>query len=514
MMMFDHKEPSLAPRSLWEGRPTRRRIPNTLLGLMLFSFTLLVSFYVVENLGLRSFVLVLGGMVGVIILGFVSMKEMSLALVFWMLIMSGFRYMGLISMPGLPDISIDRVLLVWIIVIFFLRTVMIGGKIKGPYTADLLILGHTVYILVQMQFNGSQEHFHHWVLSMLNPLFAFFYGKYTIKKDTEIRNIMVFFILLSVFYFYNSLAQHFSANKLVWPKTILDMDKGLWHRGRSRGPVLHPPMFGQLIAIIQLVYFFFLARTRHFGVKFLLMLGLGLSLLGSLYTYTRGPWLAASVGLMVMAALSTQYRKAILVLTLIAVLGGMLGVTQMANTEFLQERMENTGTIENRLGFLANTFRVIRDHPIFGIGYFRWMDYIGEYNQTTYVPFYGLIRKKMGSHVPPHDIYLGRLAEEGIVGSFFQWAFYFVILRAFIAKWRRDVWSDWFNRNTMVMLAAMMVTYLVGGMVIDYRYFDLINVIFYLVAGLIYGYDPAEAGQDQDAKGKVRIIGVVGGTQE
>ena len=35
-----------------------------------------------------------------------------------------------------------------------------------------------------------------------------------------------------------------------------------------------------------------------------------------------------------------------------------------------------------------------------------------------------------------------------------------------------------------------MVTYLIGGMMIDYRYFDLINVIFFLFAGIIVGYDP------------------------
>ena len=33
-----------------------------------------------------------------------------------------------------------------------------------------------------------------------------------------------------------------------------------------------------------------------------------------------------------------------------------------------------------------------------------------------------------------------------------------------------------------------MVTYGLGGMVIDYRYFDLVNVVFFLFAGIIIGY--------------------------
>lgn len=512
--MSDFKGPSSSPQSLFGNPRQRRPLPNTLIGLALFIITLLASFVIVETMGLQGFVLALGGLLGIIILGFVSMKEMSLTLIAWMLVMSGFRYIGMVRMPVLPDISIDRILLVWIITMFILRTVILGGRLKGPYLADLLFLGHTVYILVQMQFIGSQDHFHNWVLSMLTPFFAFLYGKYTIKKDTELRNLLLFFLCLSVYYFICSIGQHFDIRQLVWPKSILDPNAGLWHRGRSRGPVLHPPYFGQLIVIIQLVYFFFLTRTRNFGMKFVVLLGLGLSMLGSFYTFTRGPWAAALVGFMFLAVLSSQFRKVILVLGLIAFLGGLLGMTQLADTEFFQERMANTGTVENRLGFLANTFRVIRDHPFFGIGYFQWMENLGDYNKSTYIPFYGLVKKGMSSHVPIHDIYLGRLAEEGIVGSFFQLAFYVVILRAFLVKWKRNVWSDWFNRETMVMLGAMMTVYLVGGMVIDYRYFDLINVIFYLFAGLVYGYDPALAGQKSAPAGQGMRTGVVGGIRE
>ncbi len=99
---------------------------------------------------------------------------------------------------------------------------------------------------------------------------------------------------------------------------------------------------------------------------------------------------------------------------------------------------------------------------------------------------------------------LGRLAEEGLVGGILQWSFYFVIFRAFMKKLKAGVWSRWFDRDVLILLGAILVTYMVGGMVIDYRYFDLINVIFYLLAGIIYGYDPGKnsGGEPANQQGR------------
>jgi len=396
----------------------------------------------------------------------------------------------MVNMPGLPDLSLDRILLIWIITIFVLRVVVQGERFQGPYWGDLFLFLHTLYILVQMQFIGSSHHFHEWVLSMFTPMMGFIYGKYTIKKDRELRNLLVFLFLLSIYYSLMSIAQHHSIDPLLWPKTILDKSKGLWHTGRSRGPVLHPPMFGQLIALLLMVNLFFLAKARTVFMRFVYGACFAGSMLGSLYTYTRGPWVALIAGFGFMAFFSKSFRGILLILAVIGFMAGLLGVAQMANSEFLQERLENTNTIENRLGFLANTFRMTRDNPLFGIGYFQWMEEVGYYNQTTTIPLYGLVRKKTSAHVPIHDIYLGRLAEEGILGVTLQWAFYLVIFRAFVRKFRANVWSKWFDRDIMVLIGAILFTYMVGGMVIDYRYFDLINVLFYLFAGIIYGYNP------------------------
>jgi O-antigen ligase len=86
----------------------------------------------------------------------------------------------------------------------------------------------------------------------------------------------------------------------------------------------------------------------------------------------------------------------------------------------------------------------------------------------------------------PHDIYISRIAEEGLFSGAVLLAFSAVIVRAFRRRWRANPQDSWFNRDVLALFAAMLVSYLVGGMAIDYRYFDYINAVAFLLAGIIY----------------------------
>ncbi len=471
--------------------PRGRPLPQFVVPLLLLVISSCVCYVVMTRLGLRSLLLLSGGLILFALLAYLSLKELSFALMLWLLSMSGFRTLGMVHMPGLPDFSFDRLLLSWIILMFVFRVIWGRERLKGPFAADMVLLIHTVYILVQIQVTQS-HYFHNWVLSNLSPFFAYLYGKYTISRDQELRNLMLFFLMITIYYYFMSIAQQFGWKSLIWPQKILDPRFGLWHRGRSRGPVLHPPYFGQLLGMFLLVQFFLLTKIRRMWPRILLVGSLAASFLGLLFTYTRGPWLATAVGVAVLAFLRQGYRRFIAVITVVAVLAGLVGAMRIADSEFLQERIQNTETIENRMGFLVNAVRMIRDHPFFGVGYFRFNEYRGLYNQAAYIPLYGFIKKGVSAHVPIHDIYLGRMAEEGLVSSVLQFTFYILVFWAFVRKWRADPQGEWFNRDSLALFAAIMVCYLIGGMIIDYRYFDLVNVVFYFLAGLVYGY-PVES---------------------
>jgi O-antigen ligase len=432
-------------------------------------------------------VLVAAGLVGFALLLYVSLRDLTTALIIWMLSMGSLRLVGLVHMPGLPDFSFDRLFLVWIVLMYAFRLIRSHEKVEGPFVADALIILHSTYVLVQLQVVDS-SHFHEWVLSNLSPLFGFLYGRHIIRQERQLRAVLLFFVVLTVYYWVTAFAEKFGWRALVWPKQILDPSVGFAPSGRVRGPVVHPPLFGQMLSMFLLVYVFLLARKLRTVPRIATLLSMGLTMVALLFTYTRGPWLATVVALVVLGVLRASFRRILLGMAIVGLMIGVLGLYQVANTEFLQERMQNKGTIENRLSFLSTATRMIRDHPLFGVGFFKYNDHREMYNQATYVPFYGLVRKRFGHGMPIHDIYLGRLAEEGLVGLGLMVAFYLVVGRAWLRQWRANPRGPWFNRDTLGLFAGMMVSYLIGGMIIDYRYFDLVNVVFMLLAGIIYGF--------------------------
>jgi O-antigen ligase len=133
-----------------------------------------------------------------------------------------------------------------------------------------------------------------------------------------------------------------------------------------------------------------------------------------------------------------------------------------------------------------------RDNPLLGVGYFNWDQYYGRYQRGEEIPFYGYISRAAARYLVPHDIYWGRLAEEGIVSLALLWAALGVVWLRFRRLWRIVPGRSWLNRDGLALFAGIFVCYMVGGTGIDFRYFDLVNVIPYLLAGILYGYQVPE----------------------
>jgi len=480
---------------MWSPPRTSQQAESQSLGLSQLLFLVILAFgsfafawVLATRFGVQALVMALAGMAGLSLLAYISSRDFSFSLMCWMFSMAGFRTVGMVHMPGLPDFSFDRLFLIWIVMLFAFRVVIERMKLRGPFWADAFIAAHTIYILVQINVMESL-HVHEWVISGLSPFFGYLYGKYVIQHPREIRNILGFLVGISLYFSITAIAEHYALHQLVWPKAILNPNAGpLWHPGRSRGPVMHPPLLGQLLGMMLLVYLVFQVKAKTMFLRLMAWLGFAITGLGLFFAYTRGPWVATAAALGFVGLLRARYRRFLIGLAVVGVLFGTLGVYRSMNSEFLQERLDTTDTIENRLIFLATATKIIQDNPIFGVGFFRYNEFRDEYTQGTYIPFYGFVRKKMGQNMPIHDIYIGRLAEEGALSILLLLGFSVAVLRMGLLKWRRGGVDGWFNRDTLAIFAGIMVCYHVGGMVIDYRYFDFINVIYFLFAGIIYGY--------------------------
>jgi len=432
--------------------------------------------------------IVLGASCGCLLLSVLAWRNLALLVAIWLFSMAGFRAMAMVQMPGVPDLSPERVIAVWIILLFTLRLMSRRESLRGPFVLDALLVLHTCYVLANLMVLGEGGHTNRWLMSSVMPLAAYLVGKNIMQRDQEVRVLLIFFLAVTVYFASQSLAQRYDWQLLIWPREIVDQRDGLWQVGRSRGPFQHAPLFGQVLGMVMLVQFYFFHRVRGDGWRLLLVVSIVLSVLGLVFTYTRAPWLATMCGLLTLTFLRPRYHKLVLGL---GVLVGLLvfGAGALVQDEgFLKERFATRSTIDNRLAVLSAAVRMSRDHPVTGIGYFNWTEVSGDYLRGEQVPLYGYIKRRAARRMVPHDIYWSRLAEEGLVSLvLLGWALGVAGLRL------RKLWSmvpdhAWLNRDGLALFVAMVVCYLVGGAFIDYRYFDLVNVIPYLLAGILYGY--------------------------
>ena len=110
----------------------------------------------------------------------------------------------------------------------------------------------------------------------------------------------------------------------------------------------------------------------------------------------------------------------------------------------MKERVENDVTIGARLGTAVTVFRAWRDNPLFGVGFFQYPNVRGNYVQAVDLPGLPKIRYVQFRDTAIHDIYLGPLAENGLVGLALQIAMFFLVWRAVFEKHRlRDTGDEW-----------------------------------------------------------------------
>lgn len=472
---------------------------DRVLGAVALALISALCYFGLGLMGPQGLFLMTGGLLAAIITIYLLLKYPIVITLVWFLSMSGLHTLVMIRMPGLPDFSFPR--LFFIMILFLIPIGVIRGRsfMHPPYAPDIFLVLFTAYVFFNMNTIGDPLRFNLWLVSCFTPMAAYFFAKQYIKTNNQIAILMVGFILVTIYFWIVSIGDHFEIEAMVWPKQILDRSVGKSWFGRSRGPFLQPALFGQIFGMYLLVHLFVLTRKIPIFWKVLITANIVAGGFGLLYTYTRGGWLATAAGVVVLAVLRPGFRKIVIVAVVLGILLSFSGVLSTGNDEFLEKRMENTNTVENRLGFLANSTRMIADNPLFGVGYFRFVELRHLYNQGTEIPFYGYIKREASAEVSIHDIYIGRAAEEGLVGLFLFLGFYLAIFRVYIARWKENPQGSWFDRDTIALMGAMTAAYLVGGMVIDYRYFDLINILPCFMAGVIAGFPRNEAASSTDA---------------
>lgn len=449
----------------------------------------LTAFAVVQKgwgfLGDKAFVTSLAGLLAVLVYGYVSFRNLRVPFIMLILSIGGFKFLIAVRVPFLPDLYLDRIMLVWATLVFLIKTIATGRGLRGPYGLDSLVLMFGLYTITQVYIHDMQF-FNIWINSTLMPFTVYFLAKNVVRTTSAVRTLFGFLLALSIYYNVTSVAEKFNINWLIWPKYIITMATVQFH-GRSQGPFMQAPLFGTVIGMLLPLHLYFIATVRSRLGRVALAVSLGLGLAGLYFTYTRGSWLTGIVALLVTVALN---RKAYLkYLAPVAIIVPLLAVSvfNVAQDKFLQERVQNEQTIGSRVGTAVTVLRVWRDHPLFGVGFFQYRNVRDNYIQPVEVPGMPVIRFFQFRHNAIHDIYLGPLAETGLIGTGLQFSIYWLAIMAFVRKYRERSRGDPIMLYALPVFGGIMTGYFVGGIAFDYRFFAVVPTLLMMCAGVMNG---------------------------
>lgn len=472
----------------------RRRIgaPGSKIAIGLVAvLSLLATHLLVNRIGADLFVFALAGLLVAAIFAVISIRNWVVPFAIWILAVGGFRFLWTVEAGGLPDLYFDRVMLIWLGLVFLVKSVVEKRAPAGPYTLDVFILCHGLYILTRVYI----QHMHFvqpWFMSIAIPYCGYFLGKNIIDTPGRIRALWWALIGLVVYYSFTSIVEKYRVDALIFPRNILEF-KDLEFRGRSIGPFIQPGVFGTSFAMLLPIHLYFLATVRSAVGRLLVGVCFIAAAVGLMFTYTRGSWLAGAAGLGVAALLSR--KRYLPLLAPAALIGCFVGlfVLGVGQDKFMKERFENEDTLGSRVGTAVTALRVWRDSPIFGVGFFQFGRVREDYIEPVNAPFLGTIRFVQFRDNPLHDIYLGPLAEDGLVGAVLQYGIYFLILRNILRKRRSMAGDRNFTELIMPVCIATFAAYFVGGLAFDYRFFSFMGTLFYMTAGILEGYRSPES---------------------
>lgn len=429
---------------------------------------------------------------GVVVIIYAGISLRSLIIPFIVLLMSVgmLRFVWNFRAPMLPDFYLDRISLLWLLFILPILYIYTKKRLRGPFLLDSLLLVHSTYILTRI-FMTSPEYFHTWSLSIFTPYAIYFFAKNIVFSLRQIRIILIFLLVLVFYYSVTSIAEKFQIGWLLFPRHMIEPHPIL--AGRSSGPFRSPAVFGNTMAMILPIFLYFIHTSRSVQIRVLLGVGFILASVGIFFTYTRGCILTAAIGLGVAAWLNrSAYLKYLLplgaVIPIVAI--ALVGVQ---NDEFLEERLEATNPIEARIGAMVTGVRLWQDYPLWGCGPYQYKDYAPSYVAPVEFPLYGTVHVEFFRDSPAHDMYFSPTAEDGLVGQIILWVSYIIVLRVSWQKLKLRRQGDHFASYILPLFFAIYVIYLVAGFIISFRHFAILGALFWMAAGIAYGYDPADA---------------------
>jgi O-antigen ligase len=395
----------------------------------------------------------------------------------------------LLSIPGLPDIYLERIVFLFLIPVVLL---MISREREAllPNTAVEYLMALLLLILVGSMWRtgflttrmGEDQPFSIFLTGFFFPFSFYYFGKLFLYKEERIRLLLWGLFPFYLYLIFIAYLEHFKVFELIVPGYISDPLKGI-HFGRARGPFLNAPVNGW----VMLTLFFSVLYLRNISESILAKTILFLALLFGLppifYTYTRAVWLAFLIAPIILMALTKDMiirARFIMFPLILLILLSFFFWENLGSSERQAGGVMQISEVEDRIALFNISVAIFKEVPIFGVGFGRFI---------SAIPYFapGIAAPGATAFASQHNILFGILSEVGLLGAVPFVLILFFVFRYSQVLYRRLGEEGIISRNLVAVFWSILIVYLISASFIQTQYFIAANALTFLWVGMIVG---------------------------
>lgn len=370
-----------------------------------------------------------------------------------------------VSVPLFFAVTIPRLGIVVLVLLLFAMLCAGRFRLRHAWPVSGAILLVAVYFFVSALASGFETRsvvsVHYRLIGgYIFPFAVFGLVLHAFNKERDFKRMAVFFAVLGAYLTFTGWCERFGISALIWPRFINDPNVGI-HWGRVRGPFVMSAAMG-----LALVYCFFnnlvLSRNIVHG-RWLLQL-LNLFMLPVIFwTKTRSVWLSFVLCMLIWAAYSRRRTTRVVSVSLLLAAALLIGVVNMDN--FLSPEREVGGLTDTeplllRIGLAQMTWEIVKEHPLFGVGFGHFRDFAPWFAKDPSSPFYAF-----GTTALEHNNLLSIAAETGIIGVVLYLVMAVLLIRFSVKLYRKlpPKGPGLISRDLLVLYWILAAAYFIDG---------------------------------------------------
>jgi O-antigen ligase len=393
---------------------------------------------------------------------------------------TSFWYLNIRMPAGIPDLSLSRLAVASLCVVWIAQLAIRRKRLQRLGFVEMFMVLLCVMVMpsVVAGLSGLSRNMQVLFDKFIIPFLVFVLAKNLYEEKTALDKLTAALTVIEAHLCFLLFYEHITGRPLFYVlgrQTIytrsLRKIVGLLGNGAFLATVL------AMIAPIAL-YRFVRARSPYarafYGTMF------ALAVIGNFFCYNRGAWLAMAVSLLVMLLFQREYRRVLLPLVLIAAVVGVVYWQSISRSAVVVERLSNVSGIRFRVTMLEASKKMIRTHPLFGVGF-------GDF-ATYFIQYGGHWELLAWDNPTPHNTYLLVLTTMGLV-SFVPYVLIFLsmVLEMGIML-RRSERERGADSALLVSGWAAIAAYAVSAGTLDLYVSTFTSLVLFCITGTIMGY--------------------------